>query len=127
MSVTSDEHSPVERLEGELWAEQQKNLNLTDALIGAEAATVQAKLDNDALFDRLHAVSTELVKLKALLGYDSSTPHSQIEHDLARPWAGGGRILGYFGGRIAETVKTKGLGAARRWGPTIPRRHRADL
>ena len=64
---------------------EERNLNLADALVGAEAAAAQARRDIDDIFHRLHARETELKELKELLGFGLDTPFEEIARALNGP------------------------------------------
>lgn len=128
MAVTHEDQDRIQRLQNELWTEKQKNLNLTDALIGATAVQAQAKQDNEDLFHRLHVTSTRLNRLLVMLGYDDGTPFEQVEGELARPLAAGSRIIGRLGGHavdsMVDTMVGRGAVVARRMGFNPPGRDR---
>ncbi len=67
---------------------REQNLNLRDALIGAEAAAAQARRDIDEIFHRLDVRETELKRLKELLGFELDTPLEQVARSLGKPGSG---------------------------------------
>lgn len=69
---------------------EERHLNATDALIGAEAAVAQARRDIEEIFHRLHVRERELTELKELLGFELDTPIEEIIPALG----GGSRPLG---------------------------------
>ncbi len=87
MTAPDDGHETADRLDdlrrrvAEL---EEQHLNATDALIGAEAATAQARRDIDDIFHRLHVRESELKALKEALGYELETPVSEIIPTLGR-------------------------------------------
>ncbi len=63
---------------------EERNLNATDALIGAQAAAAQARREIDGIFHRLHVREQELQELKELLGHELNTPNEEIIRELSR-------------------------------------------
>ncbi len=119
MAVAEDREQ-LGRLQQALLAERQKTLNLTDAIVGAQASTAQAKTDNDALFDRLHHTATELARLKVLFGYEETMSVVSIEAELNKPWVGPPKVLGHFASKAASRAAVKGAELAER----VSARHR---
>lgn len=78
-----DDGDPVPELRRRVAELEERHLNDTDALIGAEAAAAQARRDIDDVFHRLHVREEELKELKELLGFELETPIEEITPALS--------------------------------------------
>lgn len=89
---TVDDRDEVAELRRRVADLEERHLNDTDALIGAEAAAAQARRDLDDIFHRLHVREKELEALKELLGFELETPIDEIIPALGgRPQLSGRR------------------------------------
>lgn len=91
VEIDVDELAELRRRVAEL---EERSLNATDSVIGAEAVAAQARRDADDYFHRLHLRERELEDLKESLGYELDTPIQEILPALARSSQSSNRLTG---------------------------------